>query len=156
MAHRDDEMLFHAAAADAHDRGDLALRMAFDPVEPQCALRARWKFGDCLFDNRSFLLAGERFVGGFGGIGAVQRVTLVARPLTQPRPIARHRSLVSAAVVEHQVVGHAEQIGTAIGHRASGRALGLDPQLLDQILGFFRVAAARSKEADQFGPVECE
>ena len=156
MAHCHREVLFHPAAADPHDRGNLALGVTLDPVEPQRLLGARRQFADRLLDDCRFLLANERFVDRFGGIGAVQCIAFVVSPVTEPRPVAGHGSLAPAAAVENEVVGHAEQIGATIGNRAGDCALGLDPQLLDQVVGFFAISAARGEKAEQFGAMEYE
>lgn len=156
MTHGDREVLFHPAAADSHDRGDLALRVALDPVEAQRALCARRQGGDRPFDDGPFLFACKRFVGGLGGVGTMQGVAFVARSFTQPRAVSCHGPMVRAATIEDEVIGHPEQIGATVSDGPGDRALGLDPQFLDQILGFFAISTARGQETKQFATVEHE
>ena len=58
-----------------------------------------------------------------------------------------------AALVGNEVVGHAKQIGAAVGDRPGRLRRGLDPQFLQQVFGFPGVAAACPKEAQKVGPV---
>jgi iron complex outermembrane receptor protein len=70
--HRQSEMLFDAAAADSHDRGDFALAELLDPVELKCRARAGGQLGNGSRDKLTFL-------GGYQGIDADARTNTIAR-----------------------------------------------------------------------------
>ena len=62
MPHRHGQVFLDAAAADAHDFGDLGLRFSFDTEKPQGFASSRRQGGDCHTQQRNFLFPRDRFM----------------------------------------------------------------------------------------------
>ena len=126
--------------------------MAVDPVQLQGAPGTGRQRRDRLGQHLSLLPLDQRRIGQGFGVGAkLGRIHIALR--LDPVAVAPHRAQLAAPHVEYQIVGHAEQIGAAIGYWPGAVLARLDPQFLQAVLRLLVLAAARAQEAQQFCPV---
>jgi hypothetical protein len=142
------KMFLDGADADPEFLGDLSLAYGIDPKAPKNRIGSFAKLGQSGIDETKMVPSdGNSFarlevsrLGGSGprGIGPIRLAPLPPK--------------IGTPAVEQQVRRRPKKVSEWIGDRRRGTRRGLQPKLLEQILGQIAIAA-RPQESKQNGPV---
>lgn len=156
MLHGHGQVFFNTAAADAHLPGHFGLPQPAETMQFQRHPGSGRKVRNRLAQGSIFLISRYRLIRGQARIRPIFRRYAMFSINLAPLPITRHRPPPAAQLIEHEIVGHAKQIGAPIGHGPRSQLGKFQPKLLHQVIDFDPFAAACAQETGQFGTMQFE